>query len=322
MNTYLPISWPVDIALIALFVLIAGFALPRLRTPHIARLLAWLILPTAVGLTLGVTSAENPGFRMLALVGNGLLGMKAIVAVEAERAGAGSLSPLRWLGFAVGWAGMRPSVFARTRSPNLEAATALSRRALLRIGAGLCLLVLARSLADAVSLPVFATVPLLIGLSLILHFGVLNLMCAGWRAFGVPTQPLFVAPHRAQSLTEFWGRRWNLAFSEMTSLVIFKPLVAHVGRPCALAAAFMFSGLLHEMAISFPVREGYGLPMAYFALHGGAMLAEDRLAQSGRGLTGWLGRVWTFGWLVVPLPLLFHVPFLRGVVWPLVGIEG
>jgi len=27
-------------------------------------------------------------------------------------------------------------------------------------------------------------------------------------------------------------------------------------------------------------------------------------------------------WLALPLPILFHPPFLRGVVWPLLGMDG
>ena len=29
----------------------------------------------------------------------------------------------------------------------------------------------------------------------------------------------------------------------------------------------------------------------------------------------------TLAWLLVPLPILFHRPFLAGVVWPLIGAE-
>jgi alginate O-acetyltransferase complex protein AlgI len=36
---------------------------------------------------------------------------------------------------------------------------------------------------------------------------------------------------------------------------------------------------------------------------------------------GWLAHVWTIGWLLVPLPMLFHPYFIKGIVWPLVGIE-
>ena len=83
------------------------------------------------------------------------------------------------------------------------------------------------------------------------------------------------------------------------------------------------SGLLHELAISVPVRAGYGLPLGYFALHGVLLMVEGRLARSGRPIDGrpWIGRAWTLAWLLVPVPILFHRPFLAGVVWPLIGIE-
>jgi alginate O-acetyltransferase complex protein AlgI len=34
----------------------------------------------------------------------------------------------------------------------------------------------------------------------------------------------------------------------------------------------------------------------------------------------WVGRAWTLAWLVLPLPILFHRPFLGGVLWPPIGI--
>jgi hypothetical protein len=36
---------------------------------------------------------------------------------------------------------------------------------------------------------------------------------------------------------------------------------------------------------------------------------------------GWWAHVWVLGWLALPLPILFHPPFLRGVGWPLIGME-
>ena len=85
----------------------------------------------------------------------------------------------------------------------------------------------------------------------------------------------------------------------------------------------MFSGVLHECAISVPVQQGYGWPMLYFMIHGGLVLLERN--------TGWgrvlerrpiLGHLWTLLGLALPMPILFHPPFLAGVVWPLVGITG
>jgi alginate O-acetyltransferase complex protein AlgI len=94
--------------------------------------------------------------------------------------------------------------------------------------------------------------------------------------------------------------------------------------PLRTLAAFLFSGLLHELAISLPVRAGFGLPLLYFAIHGALMLTERGLERAGRPVyrRPGLGRAWTTFWLVAPLPILFHRPFLRGVVWPILGIAG
>src|SRR5206468_7769584 len=119
---------------------------------------------------------------------------------------------------------------------------------------------------------------------------------------------------------EFWSRRWNLAFSEMTAIAIYQPLALRLGRGPALMAGFALSGLLHEMAISVPVRAGYGLPLLYFMIQGGLVLVERALSRNGHALDGWLGRAWAYFWLALPLPLLFHRPFLAGIVWPLIGI--
>jgi hypothetical protein len=89
-----------------------------------------------------------------------------------------------------------------------------------------------------------------------------------------------------------------------------------------MLAGFLFSGLLHELAISVPARGGYGLPTLYFALHGGLLRLERRIGvlENAPGNTEWARRVWTLGWLALPLPLLFHRPFLQQVIWPIVGI--
>jgi D-alanyl-lipoteichoic acid acyltransferase DltB (MBOAT superfamily) len=163
---------------------------------------------------------------------------------------------------------------------------------------------------------------LLPGLSLVVHFGLFELLAGLWRFLGADCHQLFRAPLRSTSLEEFWGRRWNLAFSEMTALVVFRPLNEIVGRQWAMAAALLFSGCLHELAISVPVRAGYGLPSLYFALHAAAMQIESVLSRRGHPVDSipWLGRLWTLAWLVLPLPILFHLPFLRGCVWPLIGL--
>jgi alginate O-acetyltransferase complex protein AlgI len=109
----------------------------------------------------------------------------------------------------------------------------------------------------------------------------------------------------------------------MTALASYRPLSGRLGRRVATVAAFLASGLLHELAISLPVLAGFGLPMAYFLLHGMLVLTERRLDRAGRPVNGWgmWSHVWVLGWLVLPAPILFHLPFLRGVVWPLIGMQ-
>src|SRR5262249_36612774 len=192
-----------------------------------------------------------------------------------------------------------------------------------RLLGGIALVVMARLVWLITSSKLLATPPLLVGLSLIVHFGVFDVVTALWRWNGGDCPRLLRSPLRSTSLREFWGRRWNLAFSEMTAIAVYQPLVRIAGRGPALAASFVGSGLLHELAISVPVRRGYGLPMAYFMLHGILMTVEARLAKANRpiDLVPWTGRLWTLIWLLAPLPVLFHRPFLAGVVWPLIGLN-
>jgi alginate O-acetyltransferase complex protein AlgI len=226
---------------------------------------------------------------------------------------------------------MRPAIFAHAGREPQPGAWALIGRGCLRGGIGLALAVLAwvvwhrgrPPLSDDVAC-VLATVLLLPGLSLMLHFGIFNLLAGLWRFAGVDARSLFRAPLAARSLGDFWGRRWNLGFTEMTALGIYRPLSGSLGRKTATVAAFLASGLLHELAISVPVLAGFGLPLSYFLLHGTLVLIERRLESIDKAVNdwGWWAHVWVLGWLAVPMPILFHRPFLRGVVWPLIGMDG
>jgi alginate O-acetyltransferase complex protein AlgI len=205
---------------------------------------------------------------------------------------------------------MRPALVARLQ-PGRSGAPALLRTGVAYVGLGTTLVLLAQLTWRLTASPVLATVLLLPALSFLLHFGAFGVLAGLWRWAGADVGPLFRAPWRSASLGEFWSRRWNLAFSEMTSLAVYRPLALRVGRRAALVAAFLFSGFLHEIAISLPVRAGYGRPMLYFAIHG--VLAQVERER------GPFGRLATFLAVVLPLPLLFHPPFLQGVIWPLLG---
>jgi alginate O-acetyltransferase complex protein AlgI len=228
---------------------------------------------------------------MVAVCVSLLLAMKAVVTVESQAAGQPRLSAVRWLAFATLWVGMRPVLFAKAGKVPLPGAGALIAGGLKRLALGMaCLLVVPGvwrepwcGLSDARMLAT-ATALALVGVSLIFHFGVFNILAGLWRLAGVDCRPLFRAPLLAKSLTEFWARRWNLAFSEMTAVAVARPLARCLGTGGAVMAAFLFSGVLHELAISVPVGAGYGGPFAYFALHGALVLLERGLGGAGRSI--------------------------------------
>jgi alginate O-acetyltransferase complex protein AlgI len=321
MSAYLPSSLHTLAILLSSItaVVLAGHALAR-TSPGVARPLAWALLVLG---TLGVErllDREPAGVRMLGLITFALVVMKVIVVVEERARNMPALTFGAWVGFAAGCFGMDPRIFATATRVRQPGAGALIRRGLRNALLGAVLVVSAKLGWEAMHSRLLATLLLLPGLSLLLHFGLCNLCAGAWRVRGVPCEALFRAPARSENLAEFWGRRWNLAFSEMVSKAVYRPLAKRVGRSPALMACFALSGLLHEMAISVPVRAGFGLPSLYFVAHGGLVLLERALMSHGRPLTGRVGRVWTAFWVLAPLPLLFHRPFLAGVVWPLLGI--
>jgi alginate O-acetyltransferase complex protein AlgI len=312
MSAYAPDGWGAAAAAGAALAATLGVALllTRVRSPRRARWAAWTLVVVMLWVANGVTAAQPPGFRMLVVIAGLLLAMKAVVSVEAWAREGTRLPPLRWLAFATLWPGMRPALFAhpeRRRSGGWP----LVARGLVHIAFGLALFALARIAWHATGSAILASLALLPALSLLLHFGAFGVVAGLWRLAGVDASPLFRAPLRSTSLGEFWGRRWNLAFSEMTALAVYRPLSKAAGRRAGLLAAFGLSGLLHEAAISLPVGAGFGGPLLYFALHGLLTLIERE--------RGPFGRVGTLASLALPLPLLFHAPFLRGVVWPLLG---
>ncbi len=264
-------------------------------------------------------NGEHAIVRMLLLIFVTFVAMKiVVVAITKTR-----LTPRQWLAFA-GWFGMRPELFTRNRhaaprSAGFQpAATPAScRPGFLAIATGFTLLILARVLAtsslDLTVRQVLVSAIALPALSLILHFGIIDVATALYRRNGWSVNEPFRNPLASRSLSEFWSRRWNVGFSEMISVAVHRPVRRYAGETAGLVAAFLASGLLHELAISLPVRAGFGLPTLYFLLHGVLVGIERRFPRV-------TSRAWTLFWLIAPLPILFHPPFLRGVVWPLVGL--
>ncbi|AYL96753.1 MBOAT family protein [Mucilaginibacter celer] len=286
---------------------------------------AWFSLLPAILAVYIIFNHEHPVLKMLGIIATTFTVMKVITATVDYSGKKAKPKFVPWLAFAAGWAGMRAQPFETLGSPALPNAWHMIRFGISRVVAGLLLIALAHGIValhlDSGLTYVLVSPVLLVALSLILHFGLLSIGAGQWRLMGVNTYYIFRQPAKAMSLTEFWGKRWNLAFIEMTTIAIFRPLRVKIGKDGALAVAFVFSGLLHELALSVPVNSGYGLPLLYFAIQGIALLIEKWLP--GCNLTFlkhavW-ARLWVFFWLIVPMPLLFHTQFIKQVVWPLAG---
>jgi len=155
------------------------------------------------------------------------------------------------------------------------------------------------------------------GLILLLHFGSFEIVALFWQTLGVNARPIMNRPLRADSLTEFWGQRWNLGFRQLSHDLIFKPVARGLGPGIASLFAFVASGLIHDLMISVPARGGYGLPTAYFVFQGLGVTIErsscgKRLGIQ-QGLRGWLVMAaFTAG----PVYWLFHPPFVVRVIIP------
>jgi hypothetical protein len=161
----------------------------------------------------------------------------------------------------------------------------------------------------------------LVGMVLLAHFGSFHIVALLWRRAGVDAVPIMDKPLMSASLSEFWGRRWNLGFRQLGHELIFRPLHRALGAAGAGFIVFVVSGVIHDFVISFPARGGYGLPTGYFVLQGAGVALERSRAGRLLGLRGGL-RGWMFMALLTAGPAfwLFHPPFLRNVVLPFMQV--
>lgn len=157
----------------------------------------------------------------------------------------------------------------------------------------------------------------MLGIIFVLHFGFFQLLALFWQSLGVDAPRIMASPHRAASLAEFWGKRWNLGFRELAHDLVFGPLHKRLGVKFAGFLVFILSGLIHDLVISVPARGGYGLPTGYFVIQGlGVTLERSHFGRSiglGRGVIGF---VFMLIFLAGPVFWLFHPPFVLRVIIP------
>ena len=290
-------------------------------------LLSWVMLVVSIFIVHLIFLYEPPIMRMLAIIATTFSAMKVIAVTEGYKNKPLTLSFKQWVVYAVGWVGMRAHPFETLGQKAIPGGAPMVKFGISRIVAGSVLMLAARWIVklnfDESVTYFVVTALLLVAFSLILHFGFLSISAGMWRFSGVNTYYLFRQPAKALSLTELWSKRWNIAFSEMTSVAVFRPLRSRTGAPVALMISFIFSGLLHELALSVPVNSGYGLPTLYFVIQGTIVLLERYFASRHINFlsNNLIARIWVFVWLIVPMPLLFHEAFIKQVIWPLAGLH-
>ncbi len=151
-----------------------------------------------------------------------------------------------------------------------------------------------------------------------LHFGLLHLLSNYWRESGIHAVPIMNAPVMASSLSDFWGRRWNLAFRDLSHAYVFRPLVGSLGVAGATMSVFVVSGVIHDFVISLASGAGYGLPTLYFTIQGiGLLFERSRIARRFGIGKGVMGRLYCAVVVLGPVGLLFHRPFVEHVVIPM-----
>jgi hypothetical protein len=272
----------------------------------------FLALPLVVA---GVLAPLVPAWMVMGgIAGAMFFALKLLTLADHGRAA------ISWRGaaYVVVWPGLNARRFladderADVGATMAELGVAMGK---MMLGSGLFVLAVVR----LETLPVWAAGWVaMVGIIFTLHFGAMHVASWIWRRAGVNAPPIMNAPMRAVSLVEFWSERWNVAFADVARRFVFRPLARRWGALKAGGVVFLLSGLVHEAAISLPARGGWGGPTLYFALHTvGIAIERSRAgvaAGLGRGLRGWL---WVLGFTVLPLPVLFHAPFVGRVIVPM-----
>jgi hypothetical protein len=163
----------------------------------------------------------------------------------------------------------------------------------------------------------------MIGISLCLHFGSFHLLSCAFRSTGIEARPLMNWPLASVRLSDYWSRRWNTAFRDLTNRFLFRPLSRRLGPRGALWVGFLISGLIHDAVISIPAGGGYGGPTLFFLLQASGMFIER--SRTGRGLglgSGVRGWIFTMAFLLLPARLLFHRPFVTQIIVPFMHAIG
>ncbi|MBY0359116.1 MAG: membrane bound O-acyl transferase family-domain-containing protein [Candidatus Obscuribacterales bacterium] len=284
-------------------------SLLAVRTPNGLRRPAGFVWPALISLLL-VWQADLllPWQRLLTTSVGLLFVIKAVVLLSKfskdELAQTPKLGLLLYLSL---WPGVDPLPLLSSTAPVVEDGRRFARGLHYMLGG------LITAVSTAAFLPFFGTIAGWLGLAsllMIVHFGYADMLTTLMRLAGWNVNPLFNEPLKSTSLRDFWSKRWNLAFVEMDKILFFDWLKKRFGAKGAVFGVFVVSGILHDFCISYSAGGGWGWPTLYFIVQGLAVLLESRFIK--RSTPKIISRLWTWAWLLLPLPWLF-TPQFRGI---------
>ena len=155
----------------------------------------------------------------------------------------------------------------------------------------------------------------MVGLIFFLHFGIFHLLSLFWQWQGIDARPLMSWPVLANSLGDFWSKRWNAGFRDLAFGLWFVRLSKWMPPRLAALTVFLISGLIHELVITVPAGAGYGFPTCYFLIQGLGVLGER--CRFGAALRStWVGRVFAIAVVALPVFALFPETFVLRVMVP------
>lgn len=256
---------------------------------------------------------SRPGWAYMTVISATMyLGFKALTWI---RRAPGTAPIWRHFAYWTGWPGMDADAFLfakPNRCPSAGEGVFAAGKTVL----GATLLWFAGTAGP--EMPPMATAWLaMAGVVFLLHFGTFHGLSILWRTLGCKATPLMNWPVAARSVSEFWGRRWNTAFRDLANRFIFKPASARWGGKGGILAGFLFSGIIHEAAITLPARGGYGGPTLYFLIQGmGLLLERSPFGRKAGLMHGLRGRVFALAIVLLPTGLLFPVAFRERVILP------
>ncbi len=293
-----------------------------IEAKRVREILSYLLPAVAIATCFACTHQWNAFARLAASSLVLLYVFKGAALLRRPQNTIRSMDRLGLLAFSFAWPGIDSSPFDLRRQPAIEDQKRFAGGTT-RFLLGIAALLLVSLFYDR--LPSVAAEWLgILALLTAFHLGFTDMLTEAIHAVGWKVQPLFDAPYRSQSLSEFWSKRWNRPFVELDRIFFLPLLTKKFGIRIAVVGVFVISGLLHELALSFPAQSGWGGPVLYFLFQGLMVLSERKLSIR--------GPIWVALIVLAPVPILFHSGFRQELIRPLlvwahdtlhsVGIEG